>query len=71
VIIFNVNQQTKEQDFNFDNRPHHFVDIETGAEVRVHPNKIRDSYQTALKRLPPPVGTEMCPAPHPPGGCRY
>ncbi|MFA6247889.1 MAG: DUF58 domain-containing protein [Mucilaginibacter sp.] len=49
VIIFNVTSKQKEQDFNFDNRPHHFVDIETGAEVRVHPNKIRDSYQTALK----------------------
>jgi uncharacterized protein (DUF58 family) len=49
VIIFNVTSKQKEQDFNFDNRPHHFVDIETGTEVRVHPNKIRDSYQTALK----------------------
>lgn len=49
VIIFNVTSKQKEQDFNFDNRPHHFVDMETGAEIRVHPNKIRDSYQTALK----------------------
>jgi len=49
VIIFNVSSKQKEVDFNFDNRPHHFVDIETGNEVRVHPNKIRDSYQSALK----------------------
>ena len=41
VIIFNVNDRQKEVDFNFDNRPHHFVDIESGEEVRVHPNKIR------------------------------
>ncbi|MBB5397528.1 DUF58 domain-containing protein [Mucilaginibacter sp. AK015] len=49
VIIFNVTSHKKELEFDFDNRPHHFVDIETGAEVRVHPNKIRESYQSALR----------------------
>ncbi|QHS54019.1 DUF58 domain-containing protein [Mucilaginibacter sp. 14171R-50] len=49
VIIFNVTSRKKELEFDFDNRPHHFVDIETGAEVRVHPNKIRESYQSALR----------------------
>jgi uncharacterized protein (DUF58 family) len=69
VIIFNVTSKQKEQDFNFDNRPHHFVDIETGAEVRVHPNKIRDSYQTALKDYRHQLGTEMRSAPYPVSGC--
>jgi uncharacterized protein (DUF58 family) len=49
VIIFNVTDARHEIDFNFDNRPHHFVDMETGAQVRVHPNKIKDTYQTGLK----------------------
>ncbi|MEO7214802.1 DUF58 domain-containing protein [Mucilaginibacter sp.] len=49
VVIFNVTSKQKELDFNFDSRPHHFVDIETGEEVRVHPNKIRESYITSLK----------------------
>jgi len=49
VIIFNVNDRQKEVDFNFDNRPHHFVDIESGEEVRVHPNKIRETYRTNLE----------------------
>jgi uncharacterized protein (DUF58 family) len=48
VIIFNVNDRQKEVDFNFDNRPHHFVDIESGEEVRVHPNKIRETYRANL-----------------------
>lgn len=48
VVIFNVNDRQKEVDFNFDNRPHHFVDIESGEEVRVHPNKIRDAYRANL-----------------------
>lgn len=48
VVIFNVNDKHKEIDFNFDNRPHQFIDIESGEEVRVHPNKIRDSYISSL-----------------------
>ncbi|AMR34350.1 hypothetical protein A0256_24295 [Mucilaginibacter sp. PAMC 26640] len=48
VVIFNVTSRNAEVDFNFDNRPHHFVDIETGDEVRVHPNKIRDSYRASV-----------------------
>ncbi|WP_374951230.1 DUF58 domain-containing protein [Mucilaginibacter sp.] len=49
VVIFNVTSKQQEVDFDFDNRPHHFVDIETGEQVRVHPNKIRDSYIASLK----------------------
>ena len=48
VVIFNVTSKQQELDFEFDNRPHHFVDIETGEQVRVHPNKIRDSYIASL-----------------------
>ncbi|HTE00034.1 MAG TPA: DUF58 domain-containing protein [Mucilaginibacter sp.] len=48
VVIFNVNDRQKEVDFDFDNRPHHFVDMESGEEVRVHPNKIRDAYKSNL-----------------------
>jgi uncharacterized protein (DUF58 family) len=48
VVIFNVNDRQKEVDFDFDNRPHHFVDMESGEEVRVHPNKIREAYKSNL-----------------------
>jgi len=50
VIIFNVNDKHKELDFEFDNRPHHFIDMESGEQVRVHPNKIRDSYLASLQK---------------------
>ncbi|MDB5157554.1 MAG: hypothetical protein JWR50_2261 [Mucilaginibacter sp.] len=50
VVIFNVNDKQKEVDFNFDNRPHHFIDIESGDEVKVHPGKIRQAYQTSLQQ---------------------
>jgi uncharacterized protein (DUF58 family) len=50
VVIFNVNDKQKELDFSFDNRPHHFIDIESGEEVRVHPTKIRESYLSSLQQ---------------------
>ena len=50
VIIFNVNDKHKELDFEFDNRPHHFIDMESGEQVRVHPNKIRGSYLASLQK---------------------
>jgi uncharacterized protein (DUF58 family) len=48
VVFFNVNDKQKELDFAFDNRPHHFIDMESGEEVKVHPGKIRESYRAAL-----------------------
>jgi uncharacterized protein (DUF58 family) len=50
VVIFNVNEKHHELDFNFDNRPHHFIDMESGEQVRVHPNKIRDVYKASLQQ---------------------
>lgn len=48
VVIFNVSDKQREIDFNFDNRPHHFVDMESGEEIKVHPGKIRDAYINTL-----------------------
>jgi len=48
VVIFNVTDKQKELDFNFDNRPHHFIDMESGENIKVHPGKIRDAYRGSL-----------------------
>lgn len=50
VIIFNVNDRQKEVEFQYDNRPHLFVDIETGEQLRVQPNQIRDSYLEKVRQ---------------------
>lgn len=50
VIIFNVSDYRHEIDFKFDNRPHHFVDMESGEDVKVHPGRVRDSYRAALNQ---------------------
>jgi uncharacterized protein (DUF58 family) len=48
IIIFNVSDHQKELAFDFSNQPHHFIDLESGEELRVHPNEIRTSYLNSL-----------------------
>ena len=44
VIVFNVTDKNKELDFNFENRPYEFVDMETGAVLKAHASKVKDAY---------------------------
>lgn len=44
VVVFNVTDKAKEQDFNFENRPFEFVDMETGTTLKAHTAKVRDAY---------------------------
>lgn len=48
IVIFNVTDHQKELAFDFGNQPHHFIDLESGEELRVHPNEIRNSYLNSL-----------------------
>lgn len=49
VILFHVVDQSKEMDFEFENRPYRFVDMETGEEVKLNPNEVKEQYVTAVK----------------------
>ncbi|MCB0408854.1 MAG: DUF58 domain-containing protein [Flavobacteriales bacterium] len=51
VILFHVMDKDKELDFNFENRPYQFIDMETGEEVKLHPNEIKDSYLEETNQL--------------------
>lgn len=44
VIVFNVTDKSKELDFNFENRPYEFVDMETGTVLKAHASKVKDAY---------------------------
>lgn len=44
VILFHVVDQRLELDFNFENRPYQFVDVESGQEVKVHAGQVRATY---------------------------
>lgn len=44
VILFHVLDGDKELDFDFENRPYEFVDMETGESVRLQPQQVKDEY---------------------------
>ena len=44
VILFHVTDKAKELDFEFENRPYVFVDMESGEQVRLQPNQIKEFY---------------------------
>lgn len=48
VIVFNVIDKAKEVDFNFENRPYEFVDVESGAVIKAHASKVRDAYVSRM-----------------------
>ena len=48
VILFHVTDKKKELDFEFENRPYQFIDVETGEEVKVHTNEIKANYLKAV-----------------------
>jgi len=41
IIIFHLKDKTTEQEFNFNNSPHKFIDLETNAEIKLSPNEIK------------------------------
>jgi len=48
VILFHVTDHQKEIDFNFENRPYKFIDMETGETLKLNPNNVRDEYKKSV-----------------------
>jgi uncharacterized protein (DUF58 family) len=44
VVLFHVTDKKLELDFEFENRPHHFIDIETKQEIKLNPNQVKELY---------------------------
>jgi len=44
VIIFNVTNKKFEETFEFENRPYTFVDMESGAKVKLNPKQVQELY---------------------------
>lgn len=49
VILFHVYDKKKEMEFEFENRPYKFIDLETGQELKIHPNEVKESYIKAVQ----------------------
>lgn len=49
VVLFHVYDSNKELQFNFDNKPKRFVDLETGEHIDLYAENIKDNYTLAVK----------------------
>ena len=48
VLLFHTYDKKLEFDFSYDNRLYKFIDMETGDDVKLHSNYIRDYYKAAI-----------------------
>lgn len=48
VILFHVKDKRMEEQFEFSNRPHIFIDMESGKEIKFSPNEIRETYKQKI-----------------------
>ena len=51
VVLFHVTDKKTEEDFKFENCQYLFVDVESGEEVKVNSNEIRDTYINSMKEF--------------------
>jgi uncharacterized protein (DUF58 family) len=51
VVLFHVVDKSREIDFNYENRPYRFIDLETGEELKVNPAEIKDHYLDSVGRF--------------------
>jgi uncharacterized protein (DUF58 family) len=49
VLIFHVTDRTTEFNFEFDERPYEFIDLESGQKLKVQPSQIKDTFEEKMK----------------------
>ncbi len=50
VVLFHVVDKSKEIDFDFENRPYRFIDLESGEELKAFPSKVREQYIQSIEK---------------------
>jgi uncharacterized protein (DUF58 family) len=51
ILLFHVSDYDTELNFNFEDRPHEFIDLESGDKVRLNPSEIKTKYESSLKEF--------------------
>ncbi len=51
VVLFHVVDKSKEIDFEFENRPYIFIDMETNEKVRLQSNQVKDYYTEQMLKF--------------------
>lgn len=49
VIVFHVTDEATELELNFEDRPHEFIDLETGSRLKLNPAQIRQEYRKRME----------------------
>ncbi len=49
VILFHVTDKNKELNFEFDNRPYKFIDVENSKELKINPSEVKTNYINSVK----------------------
>lgn len=49
VVLFHVTDRSTEINFDFENRPYRFIDMESGDELKLNPHEVREEYTRAVK----------------------
>jgi uncharacterized protein (DUF58 family) len=50
VLLFHVTDPKTEYEFEFEERPYEFIDLETNEKLRLQPSQIRDRYRKEMKK---------------------
>jgi uncharacterized protein (DUF58 family) len=53
VILFHIVDKSKELNFEYENRPYVFIDMESGERVKLHPNLVKSEYQRQILEYKP------------------
>tara|TARA_Y100001972_G_C7666083_1_gene336820 strand:- start:2558 stop:3460 length:903 start_codon:yes stop_codon:yes gene_type:complete len=51
IIVFHVSDRNTELAFDFEDRPHRFIDLETNQSIKLNPHEIKDCYQEKMGEL--------------------
>jgi len=49
VILFHVNDKNLEEEFEYENRPYEFIDMETGEKIKLQSNQLKEQYVAKVK----------------------
>ena len=50
LVLFHVVDKKREFDFDFENRPRRFTDVETGEKIDLYADNVKESYQEMVKK---------------------
>jgi uncharacterized protein (DUF58 family) len=50
VLLFHVIDSKTEEEFDFEERPYEFIDLESGDKVKVQPSQVKDFYKSSIQK---------------------